>query len=72
MENYKQIVENLKKSLEQLVDLNERSLAKIAKEHPTEVDEMLRDQQSTIEAINNKDVHKINDLFSKYAGNNKQ
>lgn len=67
MEEYKKISENLKKSLKQLADLNERTLVKIAKEHPTEVDQMLRDQKATIEAIKNKDLNKINELFSKYA-----
>jgi len=67
MEDYKAIAENLKKSLAQLVDLNELTLAKIANEHPGKVDQMLRDQKATIEAIKSKDINKINELFSKYA-----
>ena len=53
--------------MEKLVDLNERTLAKIAKEHPTEVDQMLRDQKATIDAIQSKDINKITELFTKYA-----
>jgi DNA-directed RNA polymerase subunit F len=67
MDEFKSITDNLKKSLEKLVDLNERTLAKIAKEHPTEVDQMLRDQKATIDAIQNKDINKITELFTKYA-----
>ena len=67
MDEFKSITDNLKKSLEKLVDLNERTLAKIAKEHPTEVDQMLRDQKATIYAIQNKDINKITELFTKYA-----
>ena len=67
MEEFKSITDNLKKSLEKLVDLNERTLAKIAKEHPTEVDQMLRDQKATIDAIQSKDINKITELFTKYA-----
>lgn len=69
MDEFKNITDNLKKSLEQLVDLNERTLAKIAKEQPTEVDQMLRDQKATIDAIRNKDINKITELFTKYADN---
>jgi DNA-directed RNA polymerase subunit F len=67
MDEFKSITDNLKKSLEKLVDLNERTLAKIAKEHPTEVDQMLRDQKATIDAIQSKDINKITELFTKYA-----
>ena len=67
MDEFKSITDNLKKSLEKLVGLNERTLAKIAKEHPTEVDQMLRDQKATIDAIQNKDINKITELFTKYA-----
>ena len=67
MDEFKSITDNFKKSLEKLVDLNERTLAKIAKEHPTEVDQMLRDQKATIDAIQSKDINKITELFTKYA-----
>ena len=67
MDEFKNITDNLKKSLEKLVDLNERTLAKIANENPTEVDQMLRDQKATIDAIRNKDINKITELFTKYA-----
>lgn len=67
MDEFKSITDNLKKSLEKLVDLNERTLAKIANENPTEVDQMLRDQKATIDAIRNKDINKITELFTKYA-----
>ncbi len=69
MDEFKNITDNLKKSLDQLVDLNERTLAKIAQQNPTEVDQMLRDQKATIDAIRNKDINKITELFTKYADN---
>jgi hypothetical protein len=31
------------------------------------VDQMLRDQKATIDAIQNKDINKITELFTKYA-----
>lgn len=70
MDDFKNITETLKKSLEQLVDLNERTLAKIAQQHPDKVDQILKDQKATIDAIKNKDITIINDLFTKYADNN--
>lgn len=72
MDEFKNITDNLKKSLDQLVDLNERTLAKIAQQNPTEVDQMLRDQKATIDAIRNKDINKITELFTKYADNSNQ
>lgn len=70
MDDFKNITETLKKSLEQLVDVNERTLAKIAQQHPDKVDQILKDQKATIDAIKNKDITIINDLFKKYADNN--
>lgn len=72
MDEFKNITDNLKKSLEKLIDLNERTLANIAKQNPTEVDQMLRDQKATIDAIQNKDINKITELFTKYADNSNQ
>ena len=72
MDEFKTIAEQLKKSLEKLVDLNERTLAKIAQQNPTEVDQILRDQKATIDAIRNKDINKLNELFTKYADNSNQ
>lgn len=72
MDEFKNITDNLKKSLEKLIDLNERTLANIAKQNPTEVDQMLRDQKATIDAIRNKDINKITELLTKYADNSNQ
>lgn len=72
MDEFKNITDNLKKSLEKLIDLNERTLANIAQQNPTEVDQMLRDQKATIDAIRNKDINKITELFTKYADSSNQ
>lgn len=72
MDEFKNITDNLKKSLEKLIDLNERTLANIAKQNPTEVDQMLRDQKATIDAIRNKDINKITELLTRYADNSNQ
>lgn len=72
MDEFKNITDNLKKSLQKLIDLNERTLANIAKQNPTEVDQMLRDQKATIDAIRNKDINKITELLTRYADNSNQ
>jgi len=69
MEDYKKIFSDMKKNVDTLLAISNSHLQKIREHDPKKIDEILRDQNQVIKAIQNKDMEAINKLQKKYADN---
>lgn len=59
----------IKENMEKLLIENEKVLAILSTENPELADQIMRDVNDTIKAMNTNDIDRINKIYERYANN---
>jgi hypothetical protein len=70
MENSEQIIADLKRNLEAMMELHRTAMQNIPSERSSETEKIMSDLSAIPKHIEGKDFTSINQLLSKYAYNN--
>ena len=70
MENADQIIADLKRNMDAMLDLQRKAMEMIPNEHASQKEQIINDLSAIPKHVESADFSSINQLLSKYASNN--